>query len=282
MTYSNITGDTAYLPMPAMVPGYNPYRWDPATFLTSANVRSTASARISYVDEGAGEGTPATTTEGNEKPQIDIDNVVAYSSAIKVAAHLKVSDEMLQDIPYLSGQINDNLTTRVRLAASNNIRTYITGLSGILTAVDATMAGLAGSDAQIWQLAVMAQQTIAKSNHSCTHLFLNPTDYARLIALKGINNAPIIVGATSANVAGITIVPSNSMTVDKYIACDISKLNVWEYKPLSVEMGWVNDDFTKNLRTFVGETRLHYYIQANDKTAFLYGDVTDDLTTITA
>ena len=47
-------------------------------------------------------------------------------------------------------------------------------------------------------------------------------------------------------------------------------------------MGWENDDFTKNLRTFVGECRYHYYIKANDKTAFLYGTITTDLTTLTA
>ena len=46
-------------------------------------------------------------------------------------------------------------------------------------------------------------------------------------------------------------------------------------------MGWENDDFTKNLRTFVGETRVHYFIKDNDKSAFLYGDITDDLTTLT-
>lgn len=282
VTYSNITNSTTLLPMPSMIPGYNPYAWNPATFWDYAGVQTTTSARIAYVDEVSPDGTPITTAEGVAKPQIDWDNKVSYSSAVKVAAYVKVSDEMLDDVSFMATQIDTNLNNRVRLAVSGNIYTYITGLSGILTAVDSTLAGLGGANANLWQLIVAAQQTIAKSNKNCTHIFLNPTDYARLLMMKGLTEQPIIISATSMMVNGITVVSSNAVTVDKYIACDMSKLNVYEYKALSVEMGWDSDDFTKNLRTFVGETRVHYFIKDNDKVAFLYGDITDDLTTLTA
>lgn len=282
MTYSNVTNQTTLLPMPAMIPGYNPYAWNPATFWDYAQVQSTQSARIAYVDEINPDGTPATTLEGNAKPGIDFDNRVSYSSAIKVAAHIKVSDEMLDDVSFLAGQINTNLVNRTRLAVSGNIYSYIIAFSGILTAVDTTLANLAGAEANIWQLIVAAGATLNKSNKNCTHVFLNPTDYARLTMLKGDAQRPVIISATSAMVNGITVVSSNAVTVDKYIACDMSKLNVYEYKALSVEMGWDGEDFTKNLRTFVGETRVHYFIKDNDATAFLYGDITDDLTALTA
>lgn len=282
ITYSNITNSTTLLPTPSMIPGYNPYAWNPATFWDYANVQNTQSARIAYVDEVNPDGTPATTSEGAAKPQIDVDNKVSYSSAIKVAGHIKVSDEMLDDVPFMAAQVNTNLTQRVRLAVSGNIYTYITGLSGILTAVDSSLAGFGGASANIWQLIVAAQSTIAKSNKQCSHVFLNPTDYARLLMLKGQDQQPIIVSATSMMVNGVLVVSSNAVTVDKFIACDMSKLSVYEYKALSVEMGWDSDDFTKNLRTFVGETRVHYFIKDNDKVAFLYGDITDALTTLTA
>lgn len=280
----NVTGSTDLLPTPVMIPGYNKYRWNPATFWDYAQVRSTNSARIAYVDEVNPDGTPATVTEGSAKLGIDKDDLVAYSSAVKIAASLKISTEMLDDIPFMGEQVNNNLVDRVRLAVSGNIYTYITGLSGILTAVDASLAGtagpVAGTAANLWQLIVAAGVTINKSNHVCTHVFVNPTDYAKLLMLKGDDQAPVIVSATSAMVNGIMVVSSNAVTVDKYIACDMSKLNVYEYQGLSVEMGWENDDFTKNLRTFIGETRVHYFIRNNDKPAFLYGDITDDLTTL--
>ena len=140
---------------------------------------------------------------------------------------------------------------------------------------------MGGSAPTMWQLISAAKETIRKSNHNCTHVFLNPTDYARMILTKGDTNIAIQVGISETMVHGVIVVPSNAVEVDKYIACDMSKLNVYEYKALTVTMGWENDDFTKNLRTFLGETRVHYFIKDNDKTAFLYGDVTTDLTTLT-
>jgi len=277
---TNVTGSTTLLPTPQLIPGYNPYRHNAAVFWDYANVQQTGSARIAYVDEVSPDGAAATTAEGAAKPAIDKDDKVSVSNAIKVAANLKISDEMLDDIPFMSAQVNDNLTTRVKLAVSGNIYTYITA-NAALTAVSATMADMGGAAANMWQLIVAAQQTIAKSNYNCTHIFLNPTDYARLLLTKGDAQNPIIISATSMSVNGVIIVSANAVTVDKYIACDLSKLNVYEYKALSVEMGWENDDFTKNLRTFVGETRVHYFIKDNDKYGFLYGDITDDLLTLT-
>ena len=277
---TNVTGSTTLLPTPTLLPGYNPYRYNPAVFWDYANVRTTTSARIAYVDVVSPDGAPATTAEGVAKPAIDKDDKVSVSSAIKVAGNIKISDEMLEDIPFMASQVNDELTTRVRLAVSGNIYTYITA-NAALTAVSATMADMGGASANMWQLVVAAQQTIAKANYNCTHIFMNPTDYARLLLTKGDAQNPIIISATSMNINGVIVVSANAVTVDKYIACDYSKLNVYEYKSLSVEMGWENDDFTKNLRTFVGETRVHYFIKDNDKSAFLYGDITDDLTTLT-
>lgn len=277
----NVTGSTTLLPTPSMISGYNPYRWNPATFWDYAQVQSTGSAIISYVDEVSPDGTPATVTEGSDKLPIDVDYQVSTSSAVKVAASLKISDEMLDDISFMAEAVNNNLTNRVRLSVSGNINTYINALANRLTAVDASLAGMGGSAPTMWQLIVAAQQTLAKNLHNCTHVFLNPTDYARLLMTKGDDNIAVHLSPTAVNINGITVVSSNAVTVDKYLACDINKLNVYQYKGLTVEMGWENDDFTKNLRTFVGETRVHYFVKLNDHKAFLTGDVTDDLTTLT-
>lgn len=281
---TNITGSTTLLPVPQMIPGYNPYRYNAATFLDFANVGTTNSARIAWVDAVSPDGTVTAQTEGSAKAQIDKDDKVSTSDAVTMAAYLKISTQMLDDIDFMADQVNNELVTRVRLASSDNILTYIIALANKLTAVDASLAGMAGvqagTAANIWQLIVAAGVTLNKSNHAATHCFLNPTDYARLLLLKGDAETPVVISAGYAMVGGIMVVPSNSITVDKYLCCDYSKLNVLRYKPLSVEMGWENDDFTRNLRTFLGEWRYHRFVKNNDETAFLYGDITDDLTTL--
>lgn len=276
----NITGSTTLLPTPQMLPGYNPYLWNPATFLDYANLGSTNSARISYVDEVDPAGTPVATAEGIAKPKIDVDLQVGVSDAVKIPATLKVSTEMLQDVSFVSTLITRNLVDRVRLASSLNIYNAIAGTSGIQTAVHSSLAGMGGAAANIWQLVIAANITLNKVNQVCTHIFLNPTDYARLLLLKSDDERGIVITATQASVNGIIIVPTNSINVDTYLAANYSKLQAYTYKTLSVEQGWENDDFTKNLRTFLAEWRFHRFIQPNDANAFLLGSVSTDLTTL--
>lgn len=282
MTISgNITGAANTLPVPQLQPGYNPYLWNPATFLDYANLGTTNSARISFVDEVSPAGTPTSKTEGQAKELIDVDLLTTISDAVKIPAIMKVTDEMLEDVNFIGTLITRNLVDRVRLASSTNIYNAIAGTSGILTAVDSSLAGLGGTLANIWQLVTAASITLNKVNQVCTHVFLNPTDYARLLLLKGDADRGIVITPTQTTVNGIIIVPTNSINVDTYLAANYSKLNVFTYKSLTVEQGWENDDFTKNLRTFRGEWRFHRYIQPNDANAFLLGGVTTDLTTLT-
>lgn len=276
---TNVTGETGLLPYPQLRPGYNPYRWNPATYLDYASISSTNSARIAYVDEVSPDGAATSVAEANEKPLIDKDDKVAVSNAVKIAAIINISDEMLDDIPFMSQQVNQRLLGEIRRVSSSNIYTYIDSVNA-LTAVDAQLAGMGGTTANIWQLVVAAKQTLALGNHTCTHIFLNPVDYARLLLLKGDEQAPIIISAGETIVHGVTVVSSNAQTVDTYLAADYSKLNVAAYKNLVVEMGWNGDDFKYNRRTFRGEWRFHRYIMENDKSAFLIGNVSTDLTTL--
>lgn len=275
----NVTGETGLLPYPQLVPGYNPYRWNPATYLDYALIGNATSARIAYVDEVSPDGAATAVTEGNPKPLIDKDDKVAVSNAVKIAATINISDEMLDDIPFMGTQVNTRLIGEVRRVSSSNIYTYIDSVNA-LTSVDAQLAGFGGATANIWQLVVAAKQTLALQNHTCTHIFLNPVDYARLLMLKSDEQAPVIVSAGETIVHGVIVVSSNAQAVDTYLAADYSKLNVLAYKNLTVEMGWNGDDFKNNMRTFRAEWRFHRYIMENDKNAFLIGGVSADLTTL--
>ena len=276
---TNVIGATSLLPTPQLVPGYNPYRWDSATFLDYATLGSTNSARIAWVDEVNPDGTPAVVAEANLKPLIDKQDEVSVSNAIKIAALMTISDEMLTDIPFMATQINNNLINRVRLATSANLYTYIDTVNG-LTEINAAMANFGNPLANMWQLVVAAQQTIALSNHTCTHVFLNPVDYARLLLMKGDSQYPIVVEAGQLTINGVILVSTKAIAANTYMACDYSKLNALIYQNLQVEMGWNGEDFSYNRRTFRGEWRLHRYIMKNDYNAFLIGNVTADLATL--
>jgi len=285
---TNVTGATTLLPMPTLLAGYNPLTRNPATFLDVATTRSTNSARISYVDQASYDGSAATTSEGSAKPGQDFDLKVSTSSAVKVAATTKISDEMLDDIDFMAQAVSDELLSRVRLAVSGNIYTYITsGMTPGYTTVNAAFADYypLANPAKIWDVLTAAKATIQAGNHQPNTVFVNHLTFANMWLTKttvGEYTQPILVTPNEMMFNGLRIIATNAVAGDKYIVCDIEKLNVYIYKDLVVEAGWENDDFTKNLRTFRGEVRVHYFVKDNDKTAFLYGDLSTDADYMTA
>jgi HK97 family phage major capsid protein len=285
---TNITGATTLLPTPTLLAGYNPLRRNPATFLDVASVRPTNSARISYVDQASYDGGAATTSEGSAKPAQDFDLKVSTSSAVKLAATTKISDEMLDDIDFMAQAVSDELLSRVRLAVSGSIYTYITsGMTPGYTTVNSAFADYypLANPAKIWDVLTAAKATIQAGNHEPNTVFVNHLTFANMWLTKttvGEYTQPILVTPNEMMFNGLRIIATNAVAGDKYIVCDIEKLNVYIYKDLIVEAGWENDDFTKNLRTFRGEVRVHYFVKDNDKTAFLYGDLSTDADYMTA
>lgn len=285
---SNITGQTTLLPTPTLLAGYNPLTRTPATFLDVVTPRRTNSARISYVDQVSADGTAATTSEGSAKPPIDFDLKVSTSSAVKVPAIIKISDEMLDDIDFMAQAVSDELVSRIRIATSGNIYTYITsGMTPGYTTVNSAFADYypLANPAKIWDVLTAAKATIQAGNHEPNTVFVNHLTFANMWLTKttvGEYTQPILVTPTEMMFNGLRIIETNAVAGDKYIVCDINKLNLYIYKDLTVEAGWENDDFTKNLRTFRGEIRIHYFVKDNDKTAFLYGDLSTDADYMTA
>ena len=47
------------------------------------------------------------------------------------------------------------------------------------------------------------------------------------------------------------------------------------YKGFTMMWGLENDDFTKNLRTVIGEMRLHQWVSANHSGAFIYDKISN-------
>lgn len=65
---------------------------------------------ISYLVEGASEGDFAGVAEGGAKPQMHFANPTAVVDALKkIAGHIKVTDELIEDAPFLKSEIDGRL-----------------------------------------------------------------------------------------------------------------------------------------------------------------------------
>lgn len=71
---------------------------------------------ISYFVEGADYGDFATVAEGATKPQLSFDNPSAVTDPIrKIAGWIKVTDEFLEDLPFLKSEIDNRLMYKLAM-----------------------------------------------------------------------------------------------------------------------------------------------------------------------
>lgn len=71
---------------------------------------------ISYFVEGAAYGDFATVAEGATKPQLSFDNPTAVTDPIrKIAGWIKVTDEFLEDLPFLKSEIDNRLLYKLSM-----------------------------------------------------------------------------------------------------------------------------------------------------------------------
>ena len=217
---------------------------------------------LEYLVEGAIEGAPAVTAEGNKKPQVHFADPTPKTVTLKkLAAFIKESEEYIADYPFLASAINGRLLYELGLVEQNTLVTDLLGTSGIQA--DTTSWTASSTATAIAELILDAAMDVeAGSGFPATGIVIHPTDwYALRIAKNGSNeyygggffgaqNIPNLWGipvcVTTATAAGTIIVGAF-----KTCASVVSRGGV------SVEMTNTNeDDFVKNLVTIRAEERL--------------------------
>jgi HK97 family phage major capsid protein len=198
------------------------------------------------------------------KPESDV-TFEQYNVPISTVAHwIKISNQLLADAPavvaYIETRLRDGLAQRIdaQLLNGNGTAPNLSGLTdaGNFTAYTPVAADLL-SDAinrakyQLWALGNMPDTVI-----------VNPADWGALERKReGAATGPYLYGlpgtAAGMNPFGVQVVLSNNMAVGKFLIGALRTSAVlYNRSGAVVEMGYVNDDFTKNLVTIRAEERL--------------------------
>jgi hypothetical protein len=80
--------------------------------------------------------------------------------------------------------------------------------------------------------------------------------------------------------AELTVVSTTWMTAGNFLVGDMSKSNVRMRENMNVTVGYVNDDFQRNMVSILAEARLVHYVKANDVNAFVKGTIATAITAI--
>lgn len=284
MTTSNINS-TPNVVSTSVVPGLiGPMDIEPMV-INFCDVARTNSAIIHYVEKKNRDGSTIFISEAAAKNKIDFDIVKNTSNARKVADYIKVSDEMLDDVDFMAAEIESELMYQIRKAAGSGVLSgdgNAPNLKGITQYAAAYSLTTVLTETPNNYDALIAAATQIKINGGIpTHAFLSPVDVANMKINKGTTGHYVIVNGEM-TLLPFQVVEVADFTVGKLLMGDMRKSKVRVLQDVTVEYGYDSDDFTKNMKTVRAETRLHHYIADNHAAAFVYDDISDIITAITA
>ncbi|WP_340156242.1 phage major capsid protein [uncultured Winogradskyella sp.] len=249
------------------------------------NVGSITSNLLEWVQQATPEGDAEMTAEGALKAKIDFDLVLASAPVRKVTAFIKVSKEMLDDVPLIQAEINQELTEVINLKIDAQILSgdgtgqniigiqanavpFIPGSFAMGSTNEVTLA----NNADVLRVAV---NQIAIAEFQANYILMHPTDLAAMDTSKTTEGQYVLPPfSTNANtiVKGIPIIANTGITEGEYLVGDFTKAGVRFREGLVFDIGYENDDFTKNFVTILAEARMVQRVKSNHYPAFVKGN----------
>jgi HK97 family phage major capsid protein len=246
---------------------------------------NTSKATIAYVDKSPTEGTMTITAEGALKPLISISFIIRYSQARKMAGRTKISEEALDDIPFIMSAIRNELAYEHAIGVQTDIFTVVSGFAPgfVAGALAATTTDPSNYDAI--RAAIFAVKIASKGRYIPNAVLVPSSDIYAMGATKDENDQyifPPFVLPDGTKISGVQIVEvadGVSVPAGTFIVADWKKLRMDNYKSFTVRIGQglvgsataasIVSDFESNMYTLIGESRYHLWIYENEKTAFL-------------
>jgi hypothetical protein len=235
--------------------------------MSFVDLGTTDRASITWVDEVEGEGTVGATNEGSKKNQIDVDFKEKVATAGKNTAFVKITDESIDDISYMSGEVNRVINEKLMAKDSADILTDI-----IANATTYSLTDYNGTvkDADIIDAVVVASAQSTLSGFAPQHIAMHPIDIAKFQLSKSSNIPRIVTTAGGMEVNGLRVIRTTNVAKGTFALGDFSKYRVRIYKRKLI-IGLDGNDLTENKKTIVAETRMIKYVSSNEKTSFVKG-----------
>lgn len=255
-----------------------------------ANVASISTPSVVYAQLKDVEGDAAWVPEGGLKPSMTAEVDTVSLTAGKIALTAKITTEVMQDIPQLEKEIEAEILNKIGLKEEDGIFKgtgsggQIQGVGDSLPAFSLTGIEISKSPNMYDAIVAAYTQIVSTSNmaYSPNAIRMNPVDYANMQLTKNDNGdyiRPFKIGDEL--ITGLRVVQNPNVSVGSFQMGDFRYLFIRDYVVLSLNFGWENDDFTKNLVTILGEKRMLAYIKSQYKTAFVADTFANVITAIT-
>lgn len=223
------------------------------------SVRSVATTALEYSRYTGQQGAAAVQgAEGDTKAAVRPDHTLITQNALTVAGYAKMSRQALEDSNELRRAVeitlNGSVATALDAALVNGATGFTGGFEGLATAytslvytslVDAISEGVA---------------TMQTAGFVPDVVVLNPADWLAITVAKGTANDHYLSGSYLGQIEpvlrGLRVVLSPSIDAGKALVMDSSHSELLIVSNFTVEVGYTNDDFVKNLAVLLGEMRI--------------------------
>lgn len=223
-----------------------------------------SSNAVNSLKENAWTNSAAEVSQGAAKNESDL-TFTNYDVNIRTVAHwIKVSNQLLADAPavaaYIDIRLRDGLAQRVDAQLLNGNGTS-PNLSGLTTSGNYT-AFTADSGANLIDSINKAKYSMWATGNAPDVVVVNPADWGAMeIARESAGSGQYLYGAPGTqagmNPFGLRVVLSTHMATGYFLIAQMrTAAMVYNRANAVIEMGYVNDDFTKNLVTIRAEERL--------------------------
>lgn len=219
-----------------------------------------------------------------KKPQSELTFDMETLPTRVIAHFIKASKQALSDNTFLQGLIDNRLRRGLdakieqQLLLGDGLTQNLRGLLPNATAFSKTQLSTVTTPNRLDVIRLAMLQTVL-SGYASNGIVLNPLDAFTIGLTKDDVGGYLISNplATTGNMTlwGLPVIESTSMTADNFLVGDFKQAELYNRWDTTVEAGYENDDFTKNMVTLLCESRLALGIV--DKLALVKGDFTTAL-----
>jgi HK97 family phage major capsid protein len=234
-------------------------------------VFATSLPMVRYVRHTSTTGSPALVAEGAVKPELVLNVDYVDAAVVKLAAHVGVSEEIIDDWDTFYSYVQQEIVAQVidvenaEVLAGNGTSGHLTGLShvsGILThdATADTGTGVTAIDSIEKSIAALRTgPSLAVANL----LVLHPNTWSALRRLKDTSGRFLFIGSDSdptqaeANsIFGVNVLVTTQQAAGSALLLDTTKFGrALVRSPLTLKVGYTQDDFVRNIVRVIAEER---------------------------
>lgn len=240
------------------------------------NVVQVTSGSVEYPQQTGRVNNAGMVAEAAAKPQSDLKFDMKTTPIRTIAHWVKASKQILEDAPQLRDLIDGelryglSLVEEAQLLNGDGTGQNLNGMIPQATPFTAPITISAANEIDNIGLAILQASL---TNIPPDGIVLHPSDWWRMRLTKNADGEYILGkpgDIVQPSLFGLPVVPTEAMTVDKFLVGAFNAQTLYDRWAARVEVGFENDDFTRNLVTILGEERIGF--AAKRPEALIYGD----------